>query len=75
MSEDEVSFKMTTSEEDVMSTNLNLQATGNESAKKEVHKYFEATPNYYTNISCKNDHHLEDADQENSTTHQLFELL
>jgi len=44
VSEDEVSFKMTMSEEDFMSTNLNLQATGNESAKKEVHKSFEATP-------------------------------
>jgi hypothetical protein len=44
MSDDEVSFKMTTTEEDVMSTNLNLQAAGNESANKEVCKPSAATP-------------------------------
>ena len=44
MSDDEVSFKMTTSEEDVISRNLNLQAAGNESANKEVCKPSAATP-------------------------------
>jgi hypothetical protein len=38
MLDGEVSFKMIVSEEDFISTNLNLQAIGNESAKKELHK-------------------------------------
>jgi hypothetical protein len=76
--DDDVSFKMIVSKEDFISTNLILQAAGNESAKKELHKSPVVKPNqnyYATNILCIKGHYLKDAGQANSNNHHLSEVL